>query len=148
MVDVSEKRETVREALAEGVVRMSPHTLALIQQGGIAKGDVLAVARVAGIMAAKKTGEVIPLCHPLPLDAVTIEFRADAPSGVLTILARARTRARTGVEMEAMTAVSVAALTIYDMCKAAEKGITLDGIRLVEKHGGKSGSWIRSEQSG
>ena len=148
MVDVSEKRETVREALAEGVVRMSPHTLALIQQGGIAKGDVLAVARVAGIMAAKKTGEVIPLCHPLPLDAVTIEFRADAPCGVLTILARARTRARTGVEMEAMTAVSVAALTIYDMCKAAEKGITLDGIRLVEKHGGKSGSWIRSEQSG
>ena len=148
MVDVSEKRETVREALAQGVVRMSPRTLALIQQGGIAKGDVLAVARVAGIMAAKKTGEVIPLCHPLPLDAVTIEFHADASSGVLTILARARTRARTGVEMEAMTAVSVAALTIYDMCKAAEKGITLDGICLVEKHGGKSDTWVRSEQSG
>ena len=147
MVDVSEKRESVREAIAEGAVRMSARTLALIQKGGVAKGDVLAVARVAGIMAAKRTGELIPLCHPLPLDAVTIEFGAEAQSGALTIRARARTRARTGVEMEAMTAVSVAALTIYDMCKAAEKGITLDAIRLVEKHGGKSGSWVRSEQT-
>jgi len=148
MVDVSEKRETVRAAIAEGVVHMSPATLALIQQGGVAKGDVLAVARVAGIMAAKRTGELIPLCHPLPLDAVTIEFDADTESGALTIRAEARTRARTGVEMEAMTAVSVAALTVYDMCKAAEKGITLDAVCLIEKHGGKSGSWIRSEQAG
>ena len=143
MVDVSEKRESVREAIAEGAVRMSARTLALIQKGGVAKGDVLAVARVAGIMAAKRTGELIPLCHPLPLDAVTIEFGAEAQSGALTIRARARTRARTGVEMEAMTAVSVAALTIYDMCKAVDRSMVVSQVRLESKSGGKSGDWSR-----
>lgn len=145
MVDVSAKAETVREALAEARVCMRPETLALIETGGVAKGDVLAVARVAGIMAAKRTGELVPLCHPLPLDAVTVDFAAEGASGVLTIRARARTRARTGVEMEAMTAASVAALTVYDMCKAAEKGIRIEGVQLLEKHGGKSGSWVREE---
>jgi cyclic pyranopterin phosphate synthase len=145
MVDVSAKAETVREAVAEARVRMKPGTLALIERGGVAKGDVLAVARVAGIMAAKRTGDLIPLCHPLPLDAVTVDFEAEGDSGLLTIRARARTRARTGVEMEAMTAASVAALTVYDMCKAAEKGIVVETVQLLEKHGGKSGSWVRGE---
>jgi cyclic pyranopterin phosphate synthase len=143
MVDVSGKAVTVREALARSRVEMAPSTLARIQQGGIGKGDVLAVARVAGIMAAKRTGELIPLCHPLPLSSVTVEFHPDPDSGVLRIDARCRTEARTGVEMEAMTAASVAALTVYDMCKAVEKGITIGSVQLIEKHGGKSGSWYR-----
>ena len=143
MVDVSGKAETVREALAEAQVHMAPATLRLVETDGLAKGDVLAVARVAGILAAKRTGELIPLCHPLPLDGVSVEFEADPATGVLRILARARTRARTGVEMEAMTAASVAALTVYDMCKAAEKGIRVASVQLLEKHGGKSGSWTR-----
>lgn len=145
MVDVSGKDETVREAVAEARVVMSPETLALIETGGVAKGDVLAVARVAGIMAAKRTGELIPLCHPLPVDAVDVDFEHGGEPGVLRIRTRARTRARTGVEMEAMTAASVAALTVYDMCKAAEKGIRIEGLCLLEKHGGKSGSWVRPE---
>lgn len=143
MVDVSAKDETIREAIAEVRVVMSPETLALIEAGGVAKGDVLAVARVAGIMAAKRTGELIPLCHPLPVDAVDVDFDSEPAAGVLRIRTRARTRARTGVEMEAMTAASVAALTVYDMCKAAEKGIRIEGLCLLEKHGGKSGSWVR-----
>ncbi|MEE4299616.1 MAG: cyclic pyranopterin monophosphate synthase MoaC [Pseudomonadales bacterium] len=141
MVDVSGKDETVREAIAEVRVVMTPATLALIDTGSVAKGDVLAVARVAGIMAAKRTGELIPLCHPLPVDAVDVDFESEPAEGVLRIRTRARTRARTGVEMEAMTAASVAALTVYDMCKAAEKGIRIEALRLLEKHGGKSGSW-------
>lgn len=147
MVDVSGKAVTVREALARSRVEMAPSTLARIQEGGIGKGDVLAVARVAGIMAAKRTGELIPLCHPLPLSSVTLEFHPDAASGVLRIDARCRTEARTGVEMEAMTAASVAALTVYDMCKAVEKGITIGSVALIEKHGGKSGSWYRDPDS-
>ena len=143
MVDVSGKAVTVREALARSAVRMAATTLALIEEGGIAKGDVLAVARVAGIMAAKRTGELIPLCHPLPLASVTVDFRADAAAGLLWIDARCRTEARTGVEMEAMTAATVAALTIYDMCKAVEKGMVVESVALIEKHGGKSGSWLR-----
>ncbi len=145
MVDVSGKDETIREAIAEVRVIMTPETLALIERGGVAKGDVLAVARVAGIMAAKRTGELIPLCHPLPVDAVDVDFDSDADRGELRIRTRARTRARTGVEMEAMTAASVAALTVYDMCKAAEKGIRIEGLCLLEKHGGKSGSWVRPQ---
>lgn len=147
MVDVSGKAVTVREAVAGGCVRMRPDTLARIQAGGIPKGDVLAVARVAGIMAAKRTGDLIPLCHPLPLSAVTIEFRPDAATGRLGIEARCRTEARTGVEMEALTAVSVAALTVYDMCKAVEKGMVVETVELLEKHGGKSGSWVRGDDA-
>jgi cyclic pyranopterin phosphate synthase len=145
MVDVSGKAVTHREALARARVRMRPGTLALIREGGVAKGDVLAVARVAGIQAAKRTGELIPLCHPLPLSAVTVDFDADEAAGVLTIDVRASTDARTGVEMEAMTAASVAALTVYDMCKAAEKGIVVESVMLVEKTGGKSGTWRRDD---
>ena len=148
MVDVSGKAVTVREALARSRVEMARSTLARIQEGGIGKGDVLAVARVAGIMAAKRTGELIPLCHPLPLSSVTVEFQPDADHGVLRIDVCCRTEARTGVEMEAMTAASVAALTVYDMCKGVEKGISIGDVQLIEKHGGKSGSWYRHPASG
>lgn len=145
MVDVSEKAVTHRQALARACVRMLPSTLELIEEGGVAKGDVLAVARVAGIMAAKRTGDLIPLCHPLPLSSVEVRFEAEIEHGRLWIHARATTDARTGVEMEAMTAASVAALTIYDMCKAAEKGMTIEAVALMEKTGGKSGPWRREE---
>jgi cyclic pyranopterin phosphate synthase len=140
MVDVSEKADTVREAVAEGYVAMEPETLALIQQGGIAKGDVLAVARVAGIMGAKQTSALVPMCHPLPITGVTLDLAAEGGSR-LRIAATVRTTGKTGVEMEALTAVSVAALTIYDMCKAVDRGMRIEGIRLLEKHGGKSGDW-------
>ncbi len=143
MVDVSQKAETARTATAEAMVVMKPATLALIQSGGIAKGDVFATARIAGIMAAKKTPEIIPLCHPLPVTGVTVELAA-ADSTTLRIEATVKTTGKTGVEMEALTAASVAALTVYDMCKAVEKGIRIEGIRLLEKHGGKSGSWAAS----
>jgi cyclic pyranopterin phosphate synthase len=123
---------------------MAPATLALIRHGKLAKGDVLEVARLAGIMAAKRTSELIPLCHPLPLDAVTIDFEFPDES-TATITAEARVTARTGVEMEALTAVSVAALTIYDMCKSADRGMTIADIRLEEKSGGRSGHWRREE---
>ncbi len=141
MVDVSDKAETSRVALAEALVRMKPATLALIQQGGMPKGDVIATARIAGIMAAKRTPDLIPLCHPLPVTGVTVEL---SPSGDDTLLIRAtvKTTGKTGVEMEALTAASVAALTVYDMCKAVEKGMRIEGIRLLEKHGGKSGDWL------
>ncbi|HCV00641.1 MAG TPA: cyclic pyranopterin monophosphate synthase MoaC [Dehalococcoidia bacterium] len=140
MVDVSGKAVTVREALAEGFVSMSPETLLLIQEGGLPKGDVLAVARVAGIQAAKRTSELIPMCHPLPLSSVAITLE---PAGDvrLRIKAQVRMEGRTGVEMEALTAVSVAALTIYDMCKAVDRGMQIEGVRLLEKRGGKSGEW-------
>ncbi len=138
LVDVSAKEPTLREARASGLVRMAPETLALILDRSLAKGDVFAVARLAGIMAAKKAGDLIPLCHPLGLDGVEVEFEPiDAET--VRIEATARITGRTGVEMEALTAVAVAALTIYDMCKAIDKTMTIDGVRLVSKTGGTSG---------
>lgn len=145
MVDVSAKAVTAREAVAEGVVRMLPATLALILEGGIAKGDVIAVARVAGIMGAKRTSDLIPMCHPLPITGVTVDIAADG-DGALRITARVKTTGKTGVEMEALTAVSTAALTIYDMCKAVDRGMRIDGIRLLEKRGGKSGEWVATDE--
>jgi cyclic pyranopterin phosphate synthase len=143
MVDVAAKHITVREAFATGVVRMQPHILRLIVTGEMPKGDVLAAARIAGIMAAKKTSELIPLCHPLPIASVKVEFTPDEATGTIAIEARVKVEAKTGVEMEALTAVSVAALTIYDMCKAVDKGIMISDICLQKKTGGKSGVYVR-----
>ncbi|GAF25368.1 cyclic pyranopterin monophosphate synthase MoaC [Neomoorella thermoacetica] len=143
MVDVGAKPVTERMAVARGRVLMSKDTLGLIIEGGMPKGDVLAVARVAGIMAAKQTGSLIPLCHPLPVSAVSVDFRPDPEAGAVEIEARVKTVSQTGVEMEALTAVSVAALTIYDMCKAVERGMVIDNIRLIEKTGGRSGHFLR-----
>lgn len=142
MVDVSQKPDTERIAIAAGEVLMRPDTLALIRAGAIKKGDVLSVAQVAGVMAAKRTAELIPLCHPLPLTQVLVDFELDDSLPGVRIKATARTVGKTGVEMEALTAVSVAALTIYDMAKAAEKTMRLQNIRLLEKHGGRSGDVI------
>jgi cyclic pyranopterin phosphate synthase len=142
MVDTSAKSETVRTARASGMVRMSAPTWELVKKQQFSKGNVCEVARLAGIMAAKQTGTLIPLCHPLPLTGVTIEFTFGKP-GEIQIEAEAKVVGRTGVEMEALTAVSVAALTIYDMCKSAEKGIIISDIRLERKSGGKSGDWVR-----
>jgi len=142
MVDTSAKPETQRTARASGRIRMAPATLRLIRERGLAKGDVLEVARLAGIMAAKRTGELIPLCHPLPIQAAQVDFSFDGEE-VLCIEATVKIFARTGVEMEALTAVSVAALTVYDMCKAVDKGMTIERIRLEEKTGGKSGPYQR-----
>ncbi|MBA4066626.1 MAG: cyclic pyranopterin monophosphate synthase MoaC [Isosphaera sp.] len=142
MVDVGAKPETHRLARASAVVRMSPATLALIRDKRVAKGDVLEVARLAGIMGAKRTADLIPLCHPLPLTSVTIDFTFPAEDSV-RIEASARVFGRTGVEMEALTAVSVAALTVYDMCKAADRGMTVESVRLEEKDGGASGHFAR-----
>ncbi|HXH14163.1 MAG TPA: cyclic pyranopterin monophosphate synthase MoaC [Alphaproteobacteria bacterium] len=144
MVDVGEKPETVREARARGAVLMQPSTLKLIQRNEIQKGDVLAVAKIAGIMAAKRTAELIPLCHPLPLTYVDLSFRLDADRGALEIESVARVTGKTGVEMEALTAVAAAALTVYDMCKAADREMTITEICLVEKRGGRSGVFRRS----
>ena len=140
MVDVSGKETTTREAVAEAVVVMAPETLALAQ-GGAATGDVLGVARLAGIMGATRTAELIPLCHPLPLDRVAVDLVADPALPGVRITATARTTGRTGVEMEALTAASVAALTVYDMLKAAQKDMRIEGIRLLKKTGGKSGTF-------
>jgi cyclic pyranopterin phosphate synthase len=149
MVDVGEKPATARRAVAEGFVLLLPETLRAIAEERVPKGEVLAVARVAGIMAAKRTGELIPLCHPLPVESVEVDF--DLPSFepaageqrvALRVKAVARITAKTGVEMEALTAVSVAALTIYDMCKAIDRGIVIDTIRLLKKSGGRSGEWV------
>lgn len=140
MVDVSGKAVTAREAVAEGFVAMQPATLALIQEGGLPKGDVLAVARVAGIQAAKRTSELVPMCHPLPIAGIAIALQPVEASR-LRVEATVRTEGRTGVEMEALTAVSVAALTVYDMCKAVDRGMRIEGVRLLEKRGGKSGEW-------
>jgi cyclic pyranopterin monophosphate synthase len=142
MVDVGAKPVTHRRAVASGEVRMSPATLALLTAGDVPKGDVLAVARVAGIMAAKKTGELIPLCHPLGLDSVTVDLTPAGPD-TLRITATTTVTGRTGIEMEALTAVSVAALTVYDMCKAVDKDMTIGEIRLDEKSGGRSGDYKR-----
>jgi cyclic pyranopterin phosphate synthase len=143
MVDIGGKAATQRIAIASGRIRMSDAALAAIRDGDVPKGDVLAVARVAGIMAAKRTGELIPLCHPLALDAVTIDFAFEADG--LRVTATASLTARTGVEMEAMTATSIALLTIYDMVKAIDKGMVIDAVRLIEKRGGKSGTWRAAE---
>jgi len=139
MVDVTAKDDTVREAVAKGSVRMKPETLALIQSGGVPKGDVLAVAQVAGVMAAKRTHELIPMCHPLLLSAIDVRLEPDEKESAVQITATVRTTGKTGVEMEALTAVAVAALTIYDMCKAVDRGMRIEGVRLARKSGGKSG---------
>jgi cyclic pyranopterin phosphate synthase len=144
MVDTSGKPESLREARASGMVRMAPATLALIRDRKLAKGDVLEVARLAGIMAAKRTGDLIPLCHPLPITSATIDFAFEGDS-VVRIEATVRIFGRTGVEMEALTAVSVAALTVYDMCKSVDRGMTIERIRLEEKSGGRSGTFRRSD---
>ena len=142
MVDVASKSETHRLARATGTIRMLPATLALIARGSAAKGDVLGVARIAAIQGAKKTSELVPLCHPIALTRIGVEFElVDAVSAV-RCTAEVETVGRTGVEMEALTAVQVALLTIYDMCKAADRGMVIDGVRLLEKRGGKSGDWL------
>jgi cyclic pyranopterin phosphate synthase len=143
MVDVTEKPETLREAVARASVYMKARTLRLIQDGKVEKGDVLCVSRVAGILAAKKTGELIPMCHPLNLTAVDLEFTFDEKKHRIDIHSRVRTTDRTGVEMEALTAVSVAALTIYDMCKAVDREMVVSEIMLIEKSGGRSGTFRR-----
>ncbi len=145
MVDVTGKSPTHREAVARGKVLMKPQTARAIEEQTIAKGDVLAVAKIAAVMAAKKTSDLIPLCHPLEITAVDVNFRTDAPRGEIEIEATVRTLGRTGVEMEALTAVSAAALTIYDMCKAVDRGMTLSDIRLILKRGGKSGTYRRKD---
>jgi cyclic pyranopterin phosphate synthase len=141
MVDVSEKKETARVATARGAVLMQPATLALLASGEMKKGDVLAAARLAGIMAAKRTAELIPLCHPLALSSIKVELALDKLRNAVDIEATCKIVGRTGVEMEALTAVSVAALTVYDMCKAVDRAITITDIRLTAKSGGKSGSY-------
>ncbi len=141
MVDVSAKDTTTRTAMAEAIVRMKPDTLALVLEGTAPKGDVLAAARIAGIMAAKKTSEIIPLCHPLPISGVTVACEPDEEGSLIRVLASVKVTGQTGVEMEAMTAASVAALTIYDMLKAAERGIVIETVRLLAKEGGKSGTY-------
>lgn len=143
MVDVSEKSVSQREATARGEVTMRAETLALIAAGELPKGDVLAVAKLAGLMAAKRTAEIIPLCHPLPLSHVDVSLTPDPKGGRVRIEGTVRCEARTGVEMEALTAVTVAALTLYDMCKAVDREMTLGAIRLVRKAGGRSGTFVR-----
>jgi len=142
MVDVSAKAETHRIARAAGEIRMLPATLALIQSGSAKKGDVLGIARIAAIQGAKRTAELIPLCHPLPITRVAVEFEIDGAQSVVRCVAQVETLGRTGVEMEALTAVQVGLLTIYDMCKAADRGMVMGEIRVLEKHGGKSGDWV------
>ena len=141
MVDVGAKPETERVAIARGRVTMKPETLALVSAGEMGKGDVLGVARLAGIMAAKRTAELIPLCHPLALSSVAVDLTLDEAASAVEIAATVKLTGRTGVEMEALTAVSVAALTVYDMCKAADRDMTISDIRLVRKSGGKSGTY-------
>lgn len=143
MVDISAKQESEREAVAEGRVSMRPGTLALILAGDVPKGDVMAVARVAGIMAAKRTADIVPLCHPLALASVQVELEADEGASAVAIRARCRLKGRTGVEMEALTAVTAAALTVYDMCKSVDRSMTLENIRLLSKSGGRSGRYER-----
>jgi cyclic pyranopterin phosphate synthase len=147
MVDVSTKMVTRREAVARGEVSMRPETLARIASGALPKGDVLGVARLAGIMAAKRTADLIPLCHPLPLSHVDVELRPDVAGARVLIESRVAVEARTGVEMEALTAVAVAGLTLYDMCKAVDREMTIGAIRLVRKTGGRSGTFVRRGES-
>ena len=143
MVDVGDKEVTDRRAVARAVVHMAPETAAAVAAGNAPKGDVLGTARIAGIQAAKRTGELIPLCHPLGLDHVDVHAIVDAAAGTVTLTAEARVAARTGVEMEAMTAAAVAALTVYDMVKSLERGVTISEVALLEKSGGRSGTWLR-----
>lgn len=143
MVDVTEKNVTSRIATARATVRMRPETLSMILSGGIPKGDVFSAARIAGIMAAKRTHELIPLCHPLAITAVTLDFTSDQPQSQINIEATVKVDGRTGVEMEALTAAAIAALTLYDMCKAIDREMTIEHINLVEKSGGKSGHFKR-----
>ena len=142
MVDVGPKAETARGAVATGTIRMRPETLALVLSGSSKKGDVLGVARIAGIQAAKRTSELIPLCHPIALTSVEVDFSVDEKAAQIRCQATVECTGRTGVEMEALTAVQIALLTIYDMCKAVDRGMTMEAIRLLEKHGGKSGSYV------
>jgi len=148
MVDVGAKAETDRRAVAEGAIRMKPETLALIASGTAKKGDVLGVARIAAIQASKRTSDLIPLCHPIALTKVEVGFDIDEKSSTVTCRAEVRCHGKTGVEMEALTAVSVGLLTIYDMCKAVDRGMALGEIRLLEKEGGKSGPWVAGELRG
>jgi cyclic pyranopterin phosphate synthase len=141
MVDIGDKNASARRAVAGGRIVMQPETLALIEQGGHKKGDVLGVARVAGIMATKRTAELVPMCHPLALTHVAVDFEIDADSNAVDCTVTAETTGRTGVEMEALTGVQVALLTIYDMCKAVDRGMIISEVRLLEKSGGKSGHW-------
>jgi cyclic pyranopterin phosphate synthase len=145
MVDVSDKPVTARRAIAEAAVAVSQETMSLVIDGGGTKGDVLGVAELAGVMGGKRTSELIPLCHPLPLTDLVVAITPDRAAGLLRIRAEAATTGRTGVEMEAMTAASVAALTVYDMVKGVERGVEIRGVRLVSKTGGKSGTWIRHD---
>ncbi len=145
MVDVAAKAATHRVAVAEGRIRMQPTTLQVIQQGSARKGDVLGVARIAGIMAAKKTSELIPLCHPLALTRVAVDFEVEAASHAVRCQATVETVGPTGVEMEALTAAQIALLTIYDMCKAIDRGMLITDVKVLEKHGGKSGSWVAGQ---
>ena len=144
MVDVAAKPVTDRRAVARAVVRMTPQTAAVVAAGDAPKGDVLGVARIAGIQAAKRTGELIPLCHPIGLDHVDVDGAIDAEAGTVTLTATTRVSARTGVEMEAMTAAAVAALTVYDMVKGLDKGVSVESVELLEKSGGRSGTWTRA----
>jgi cyclic pyranopterin phosphate synthase len=144
MVDVGNKPVTGRRAVARAVLRMAPETAVAVAAGDAPKGDVLGTARIAGIQAAKRTGELIPLCHPLALDHVDVDARVDAAAGTITLTAEVRVTARTGVEMEAMTAAAVAALTVYDMVKGLERGVTVEDVRLISKSGGRSGDWQRA----
>ncbi|MBM4271921.1 MAG: cyclic pyranopterin monophosphate synthase MoaC [Deltaproteobacteria bacterium] len=148
MVDVTEKKKSPREAVARGKLVMHPNTVALIEGGSIPKGDVFAVAKIAAIMAAKKTSEIIPMCHPLELTGIDIRFHTNVKAGEISIEATVKNVGKTGVEMEAMTAVSVAALTIYDMCKSADKSIILTDIKLMSKRGGRSGVFVRKGEPG
>ena len=148
MVDVTAKPVTERRAVARAVVRMTPQTAAIVAAGDAPKGDVLSVARIAGIQAAKRTGELIPLCHPIGLDHVDVVAEIDAGSGTVTVTATARVSARTGVEMEAMTAAAIAALTVYDMVKGLDKGVSIERVELLEKSGGRSGDWVRGRDAG
>lgn len=147
MVDVSDKAATLRMAVAEAVVHLTPEAVAALQEGGVGKGDPLSVAQLAGIMAAKKTGDLIPLCHPLPISSAQVELIFQPEARQVTITATVKTRAETGVEMEALTACAVAALTVYDMLKAASKGLEVGQLRLLYKSGGKSGEWRRSPEN-
>ena len=144
MVDVSQKAETVRWARARAVVRMSPETAERVAAGDAPKGDVLGVARLAGIQAAKRTGELIPLCHPIGLDHIDVDADLDTAAGTVTLTATAAVTARTGVEMEAMTAAALAALTVYDMVKGLERGVRIEAVELLSKSGGRSGEWVRA----
>lgn len=145
MVDVSAKDVTHRVAVATGAIRMLPGTVRLIAEGSTKKGDVIGIARIAAIQGAKRTSDLIPLCHPLPLTRVAVDFEIDELNSRVHCTVRAETFGRTGVEMEALTGVQVGLLTIYDMCKAADRGMVIDGVRLLEKHGGKSGDWVAGE---